>query len=507
MKIFLHFLILVIMALTTLERCGNPLEIKEDADETLAKSVCGSCHNFPDPSAFPKSHWRNQILPSMANFMGIYATQTSRDSLLENGEGGLGVEKANIFPKEPTISMEDWEKIKNYYDRNAPEQLVVKSFNLVQNNNLFKPEIPIRIKGYPSTTLLKTDEKGTLIYGDAGSGTFIEFGKDFKTRKMGQLEDAPVHIVRKPQHDIVTVMGSFSPTDAPLGMLVNLPRNSNDPPSVIIDKLQRPVHTSVSDLDSDGHDDYVVCEFGKYTGALAVYQYNKQAGFVKHILASTPGAIKTELADMNNDGLLDIVALFGQANERIEVYLNQGKCNFKSSELIDFPPYFGSSGFQLLDIDNDGDDDILYTAGDNADFVPIVKPYHGIYFYENAGDLKFVMKLFLHLPGAYSAHWKDFDLDGVNDLVGISFFPDWSLQNPVDCLFWKGEKKGFLDPVQISLSGLGRWIVSDANDVDNDGDMDLVLGSLMLETKPDGGYMQKWIEGKVPFIILKNQTR
>jgi len=496
---------LCVVVIITLERCVGPNNAKKDED--LARSVCGSCHEFPEPSAFPKDHWESQIFPSMAKFMGMYATEFSRDSLFETGEGGERVQKANVFPENPLVSVDDWNAIRNYYLSNAPKELTISAYSPIINTDLFRPEVPVRIKGFPSTSLVKYIENGNFIYGDAGAGTFIEFDPGFSTRKMGQLEEAPVHFIRKKDDDIVTVMGSFSPMDAALGMLVKLPRKNGGLPAVLIDKLQRPVHANAMDLDKDGYEDYVICEFGKYTGALSIHFSNKTTGFKKINVSTTPGAIRTEIIDMNSDGLMDVVALFGQANERIELFINQGKRDFTAIKLLGFPPYNGSSSFQMMDIDSDGDQDIIYTAGDNADLYPIIKPYHGIYFFENTGDLKFKQKIFLPMPGAYAAQLYDFDLDGIKDLIGVSFFPDWTRNTPLDCLFWKGTQNGFLQPEQISLSNLGRWIVSDAGDFDNDGDTDLILGSLMLEAKPDRGHMQRWMEEKIPFLILRNQTK
>jgi hypothetical protein len=54
---------------------------------------------------------------------------------------------------------------------------------------------------------------------------------------------------------------------------------------------------------------------------------------------------------------------------------------------------------------------------------------------------------------------------------------------------------------------LGRWIVSDAGDMDGDGDTDVVLGSLMMEPKPDNGRLAEWLRLKIPLLVLRNQTK
>ncbi|MFT5237636.1 MAG: hypothetical protein ACI9M9_001236 [Flavobacteriaceae bacterium] len=53
----------------------------------------------------------------------------------------------------------------------------------------------------------------------------------------------------------------------------------------------------------------------------------------------------------------------------------------------------------------------------------------------------------------------------------------------------------------------GRWIVMDASDYDKDGDIDLVLGSLAFEVVPKLGFVEKWMEDGIPFIVLENTFR
>jgi len=502
---FGYFIFGAIVAVGLLERCNS--NSSNENDEKLARTVCGGCHLFPDPVSLPKNHWQNEIFPSMAKFMGRFSSSAARDSMFESGYAGDRVKSAGIFPDKCGITDEQWKRVLDYFIINAPDSIIVPSIIAKQNKGLFKIENPGKATGNPSTTLLKFLPGGNLAYGDAGTGKFIEFLPGFSIKKMGELEKAPVHLIRREKEDVVTVMGSFTPTDAALGMLVSLPRDGKNPPSVIIDKLQRPVHTSITDLDADGTDDYVVCEFGKFTGMLTVFWNDKSGNLVKSVLSPTPGALKTEITDLNADGKPDIIALFGQANERIEAYINQGNRGFKTVNLLSFAPFFGSSSFQLADIDGDGDNDLIYTAGDNADYNPIVKPWHGIYFFENEGNMKFSRKQFFYLPGAYAAYWDDFDLDGVRDLLGVSFFPDWTVALPADCLLWKGGKSGFNKPEQISLSHLGRWIVSDVADIDGDGDSDVILGSLMMEPKPNRNLMNSWLSEKLPFVVMRNQTK
>jgi hypothetical protein len=47
----------------------------------------------------------------------------------------------------------------------------------------------------------------------------------------------------------------------------------------------------------------------------------------------------------------------------------------------------------------------------------------------------------------------------------------------------------------------------DAADADNDGDVDLVLGSLAFEVVPANGLLEQWTNDGIPFVVLKNQRK
>ena len=163
----------------------------------------------------------------------------------------------------------------------------------------------------------------------------------------------------------------------------------------------------------------------------------------------------------------------------------------------------GSTSMTLLDWDQDGDLDILYTAGDNADYSPVLKPYHGIYIYENKGDLNFEQVLHLPFHGAYKALAVDFDQDGDLDIAGISFFPDFRQNRSGFSYFENLGEQGF-QAYNVPDNTLGRWIVMDTVDVNQDDKPDLVLGSLMMEVD-DQELMQEWLEKGVGYTYLINQ--
>jgi hypothetical protein len=152
----------------------------------------------------------------------------------------------------------------------------------------------------------------------------------------------------------------------------------------------------------------------KQTPVMCVMQY------VPH-----PGAIKAYVNDYNHDGLPDIIALFAQGDESVFLFTNKGDATFDAKQVLRFPPSYGSSYFELDDFNKDGYPDIVYTCGDNADYSPVLKPYHGVYIFLNDGKNNFTQSFFYPLNGCYKAIAKDFDNDGDLDLATISFFADY----------------------------------------------------------------------------------
>jgi len=141
---------------------------------------------------------------------------------------------------------------------------------------------------------------------------------------------------------------------------------------------------------------------------------------------------------------------------------------------------FGSSDFQMVDFDFDGDPDIVLANGDNSDQSQILKPYHGIRLYTNDGDFQFREAFFYPMYGVYKVIVHDFDDDADPDIFASSFHPDYEhgLQNSLVYL----ENNGDLDfaAFGFDLSSKGRWMVMDKGDLDQDGDQDIMVGSFAL---------------------------
>jgi hypothetical protein len=264
----------------------------------------------------------------------------------------------------------------------------------------------------------------------------------------------------------------------------------------------RPVQITSADLNNDGKEDYLVCEFGNLVGELCWMENKGNGKFEKHVLRPFPGAIKAYINDYNHDGLPDIWVLFAQGEEGLFLFTNKGNGNFDSKELLRFPPVYGSSYFELADFNKDGYPDIVYTCGDNADFSGVLKPYHGVYIFLNDKTNHFEQKYFFPINGCFKAMARDFDGDGDLDIAAISFFADYEHQPQESFVYLENEGNFDFKPYSFAEANSGRWLTMDAGDIDGDGKIDLILGNFSLLgtiVKSNNNWKQA-----PPFLILKN---
>lgn len=293
---------------------------------------------------------------------------------------------------------------------------------------------------------------------------------------------------------VVGCIGSMSPTDDPVGTVGLLINDGamNFKGRVILDSVGRVADVQPGDLDGDGDLDFSVADFGYLNRGGVGWLEQKEAGrFEYHVISKKAGAINVPLADLDGDRLLDIVTVISQEHEEVSVFLNQKRSGRKKVKLL-LPkerfheniifkaptPSYGSSGIQLVDMDRDGDLDVLYSNGDNLDLATIVvRPYHGIQWLENKGKLKFVSHDLLRYYGAYRAEAADLDNDGDTDVVASSLFNDWSDPHRAS-LVWlenNGQQKFIAHGVATAPTHLLTVGVGDLND---DRLLDIVAGGM-----------------------------
>ncbi|GJM33901.1 MAG: hypothetical protein DHS20C18_29020 [Saprospiraceae bacterium] len=519
--------ILIFSGILLLHNCKNEsppkqAEIKLAASDLsgaeLAKIHCANCHKLPDLSELDKLSWEKGVLPQMAYRFGIYPND-ERATLIETGVGGQLVENANIYPRQPTIALEDFEKIKKYYAENAPEKLTIADSEKLPPTNLFKlVEVKDRFDPPMGTFIKSFPQKDRIIYSDAKADYCSIEILDLNFKLIQSLAVpkpvSEIHIVGDTL--VATSMGKFMPNDAPAGSVFKIFKQSgSEEYSGFFNELkdlQRPVFTTISDLNQDKKDDILVCEYGNHTGGLNWYENKGNRQYERHVLLAQPGATKAIVHDFNHDDLPDIIALMAQGDEGIDIYFNLGNGQFTRQRVLRFSPLYGSVNFHLTDINKDGYSDIIYINGDNADYSIVDKPYHGVRFFLNNGDNGFQEEYFYPIPGAYDAQLNDFDGDGDLDMAAISFFP--KNNNPENGFVYLeniSKSKSEINFKAYSLPGTekGRWIKMDVSDINGDGKKDITLLSFtgMELAKDNNGQFEKWLKTSPSILHLQNRGK
>ncbi|ANE53228.1 hypothetical protein SY85_00315 [Flavisolibacter tropicus] len=194
--------------------------------------------------------------------------------------------------------------------------------------------------------------------------------------------------------------------------------------------------------------------------------------------------IGLELADVDGDGDLDLLAASG-GNEDVvgaytltpRLYLNDGKGNFSRS--LDKLPSISVnvSCIRTVDVDNDGDLDVFIGGrsvpgmyGEIPQSYLLINDGKGVFKDVTSANAPALQKIGM----VTDAKWVDFNGDGFKDLVVAG---DWM---PVMISI---NQHGILTEPRALSQSAGWWNTLTIADVDGDGDSDIIAGNQGLNSK------------------------
>jgi hypothetical protein len=142
------------------------------SEEKIAKNYCGSCHLFPQPCLLNKNLWKKNVLPKMAEYLGLAHYNGEYYINPDNSIRGKSAQHS-------AISITHWEKLVHYYTSTAPSDLHPQNRPRIRNyTNRFAVKEGIIKGSSPSTTYLKIDPGNQIIYAcNAYDSLFTVFDK------------------------------------------------------------------------------------------------------------------------------------------------------------------------------------------------------------------------------------------------------------------------------------------------------------------------------------------
>lgn len=488
-------LLLLLGTCTAEDSVGAAAGAGADSEEASFLSTCSTCHRLPDPGDLPTGIWDTVILPRMGHFLGRFAPGERASLLAADPAARSALLKANVYPTKALVSDADWAAIRAYYLDRSPQALPHTPVPDTTHSRSFRARYPNAFLSPPSGSYIGIPQEGGVLLGDINKEILLAFDQDLEP--VNQLKTGPG--VTAIDGRMATVIGSFSPTDAASGRLVEL---GGGQPRTVIDSLQRPTSLVRLQLDDDPEAELLITEYGKWTGRLATWDRDAKGNYQPSTLTNRAGAITAVINSRATEP--EAFVLFGQGREEVVRY-SFGRDGGVSQEVVlSLPPSYGSSDLKLIDWNGDDFPDLLYTAGDNADYVSWPKPYHGIRVFTGTAEGAFKESLFLPLPGAYGAVAEDFDGDGDLDLAAISFFPDYRAAQPATAVLYVNNGDGKFSVKRLPGAEAGRFLRLTAGDFDRDGDTDLAAATLAMEAVPDGGRMARWLKNGLPFVVWEN---
>ncbi len=212
----------------------------------------------------------------------------------------------------------------------------------------------------------------------------------------------------------------------------------------------------VADVDNDGDIDFVISQVDSTPDGVYWYDNDGSESFTKRTISTADNPIYIDIADINEDGELDVLATLWSAGDLI-YYENLGGTPSTFSTTVIDNDMTSPDDVEAADIDGDNDIDIITTHGSTS-----------VQFYENDGSETFTETTFAGILTSTASYDTDIlDIDGDTDL-------DMLIANGSNLYLFKSDGNDnptFTRSTVDSSNSINNFASAD---FDGDGDIDIV---------------------------------
>jgi hypothetical protein len=527
------------------EAAPSEAATKERSAEELLQQHCTRCHLIAEPTDLSREYW-SYALHYMGNYVGMPddvfddmrvepvppewepVQDYTRRYLLFDSIGYMRdlYPFKPYIPEKPEMTKEEYNRIRDYYLANAKpwQEMEIKRPKQPLAPG-FQPMIP-NLELEPNGLIIAThvdEARGRIYVGwsvvddwvggggrkpgfeDRDQLMVFDLATGKRTHQVELVSDA-IHMTQTSTGVRVLTHGRFPMSPVGLAALTDWEFDGAEPRArMLVNGKHRFVEHHDVDMDGDGLEDIVANAFGDgifgdanaeltifwrtalfgaiYADASAEIPPGVLAGALEEtIVSNQSGLIGSAIADMNKDGLPDIVALTAQARQELMVFINQGDRTFSRLLIEENTPPFGGNSVEVGDFNGDGNTDILVMNGDNVagnhvgNVVPAPRPHHSVRVFRNHGNLEFTKEFHYPMHGATRAVVHDFDADGDLDIAAVAFFPQWNAEEPETFVYLENRGGFEFQPYSFAKEYFGNWVSIEAADVNADSKTDIVLG-------------------------------